>query len=96
MTEKLQRTFFLSQQLKNIDELQLQNFILKCKHLENKFLGVIAADNFPSELPNNVFVIVNASKSDSSGTHWIVICNRKNNIYFADPLGIPLSQYKNV
>ena len=74
---KLQRTFFLSQQLKNMDELQLQNFILKCKLLKYKFLGVFAADNFPSELPNNVFVIVNASKSDSSGTHWIIICNRK-------------------
>ena len=52
-----------------MDELQQQNFIPKSKHLKYKFSGVFAADNVPSELPNNVFVIVNASKSDSLGTH---------------------------
>ena len=41
-------------------------------------------------------MIVNTSKSDSLGTHWIVICNRRNILYFADPLGLPLWQYTNL
>ena len=53
----------------------------------------VAANNFPPHIPNNIFMIVNTSKSDSPGTHWLVICNRRNVLYFADPLGRPLWQY---
>ena len=73
----------------------LQDLIQNCKQLKYKFLGVFAADNFPPHIPNNIFMIVNTSKSDSSGTHWIVICNKRNVLYFADPLGLPLWQYTN-
>ena len=54
-----------------MDEIQLQDLIQNCKHLKYKFFGVFAADNFPPHIPNNIFMIVNTSKSDSPGTHWI-------------------------
>ena len=79
-----------------MDEIQLQDLIHNCKHLKYQFLGVFAADNFPPRIPNIIFMIVNTSKSDSPGTHWIVICNRRNVLYFADPLGLPLWQYTNL
>ena len=79
-----------------MDEIQLPDLIQNCKHLKYKFFGVFAADNFPPHIPNNIFMIVNTSKSDSPGTHWIVICNRRNVLYFADPLGLPLWQYTNL
>ena len=79
-----------------MDKIQLQDLIQNCKHLKYKFLGVFAADNFPPHIPNNIFMIVSASKSDSPGTHWIVICNRRKILYFADPLGLPLWQYTNL
>ena len=79
-----------------MDEIQLQDLIWNCKHLKYKFLGVFAADNFPPHIPNNSFMIVNTSKSDSSWTHWIVVCSRRNVLYFADPLGLPLWQYTNL
>ena len=30
------------------------------------------------------------------GTHWLLLCNRKNKYSFADPLGLPLSTYPHV
>ena len=41
-------------------------------------------------------MIVNTSESKSPGTHWNVICNRRNVLYFADPLGLPFWQYTNL
>ena len=41
--------------------------------LKYKFLGVFRAENFPPHIPNKIFMIWNTSKSDSLGTHWIVI-----------------------
>ena len=73
-----------------------QDLIQNCKHLKYKFLGVFAADNFSPHIPNNIFMIVNTSKSDSSETHWIVICNRRNVLYFADPPSLHLWQYTNL
>ena len=79
-----------------MDAIQLQDLIQNCKHLKYKFFGVFPAGNFPPHIPNNIFMIVNTSKSDFPGTHWIVICNRRNVLYFADPLGLPLCQYTNL
>ena len=77
-------------------EIQLQDLIQNCKHLKYKFFGVFAANNFQPHIPNNIFMIVNTSKSDYPGTHWIVICNRRNVLYFADSLLLPLWQYTNL
>ena len=77
-------------------EIQLQDLIQNYKHLKYKFLGVFAADSFPPNIPNKNFMIVNTSKSGFPGTHWIVICNRQKNMYFADPLGLPLWQCTNL
>ena len=55
-----------------------------------------AANNFPSKLKSNTFLIVNASKSRSPGTHWLLICKTSNHLLFADPLGRSLSSYKNI
>ena len=79
-----------------MDEIQLLDLIQNCKHLKNKFLGVFAADNFPPHISSNIFMIVNTSKSESPGTHWIVICKRRIVLYFADPLGLPFWQYTNL
>ena len=79
-----------------MDEIQLQDLIQNCKYLKHMFLGVFAADIFPPHIPINIFVIVNTSKSDFPGTHWIVICNRQKVIYFADPLDLPLWQCTNL
>ena len=79
-----------------MDEIMLQDLIQNCKHLKYKFLGVFAADNFPTHIPNKIFMIVNTSKSGFPGTHWIVICSKRNVLDIADPLGLPLWQYTNL
>ena len=45
-----------------MDEDQIHLQVKKCKHLNFKFRGVYAADNYPLKLPTNTFIIVNASR----------------------------------
>ena len=78
-----------------MDSFEILNFVRKCCHLKHKFLGVFAADNFPGLKPES-FIIVNASESSEPGTHWLLLCRRQNNVYFADPLGYSLENYQEV
>ena len=80
----------------NEDQTHLQ--MKKCKHLKFKFRGVHAADNYLLNLQTNTFIIVNASRSNSFGTHWVVLAKRYAYpiIYFADPLALPLTTYKDI
>ena len=43
--------------------------------------GVYSLDEIPKELPIRHFVVVNLSKKDEEGTHWIVICRSDPSIY---------------
>ena len=79
-----------------IDELELFIFINKCKHLKHKFLGIYAADNYPLNLKENTFIIVNSDKSNQLGTHWLLLCNRDNKYLFGDPLGLPITYYPHI
>ena len=56
-----------------MDEDQIYIHVQKCKHLKFKFRGVYAADNYPLNLPVNSFIIVNASRADSIGSHWVML-----------------------
>ena len=81
-----------------MDEDQIHLQVKKCKHLKFKFRGVYAADNYPLILQINTFIIVNASRSNSIGTHWVVLAKRYAFpiIYFADPLALLLTTYKDI
>ena len=81
-----------------MDEDQIYIHIQKCKHLKFKFRGVYAADNYPINLPVNSFIIVNASRADSIGSHWVMLAKRYAYpvLYFADPLALPLTAYKDI
>ena len=59
-----------------MDEDQIYIQVQKCKHLKFKFRGVYAADNYPLKLPVNSFIIVNASRAESIGTHWVILAKR--------------------
>ena len=76
-----------------MDSFEIITFVQKCHHLKHKFTGVFAADNFPKLKPES-FIIVNASESSESGTHWLLLGRRRNNVHFADPLGYPLENYQ--
>ena len=79
-----------------MDEDNLNSLIQRCSELKYKFRGVYAADNFPTNLTDNSFIIVNISTSASVGTHWILLCQKDQKIIFADPLGQTLSSYKHL
>ena len=76
-----------------MDSFEIFTFVQKCHHLKHKFMGVFANDNFPKLKPES-FIIVNASESSESGTHWVLLCRRRNKVHFADPLGYPLEIYQ--
>ena len=75
---------------------EVNDLIQRCKLLKHKFLGVFAANNFSKILQPNSFKIVNASMSDNAGTHWLLLCVKKKNLIFANPLGQPILFYKDV
>ena len=81
-----------------MDEDQIYIQDQKCKHLKFKFRGVYTADNYPLNLPVNIFIIVNASRSDSIGSHWVMLPKRYAYpvLYCADPLALPLTAYKDI
>ena len=81
-----------------MDENQIHHQVKKSKHLKFKFRGVYAADNYPLKLQTNTFIFVNASRSNSIGTHWVLQAKRYAYpiIYFADPLALPLTTYKDI
>ena len=81
-----------------MDEDQIHLQVKKCKHLKFKFRGVYAADNYPLNLQTITFIFVNASRSNKIGTHWVVLAKRYAYpiIYFADPLALPLTTYKDI
>ena len=66
-----------------MDEDNLNSLIQRCSELKYKL--VYAADNFPTNLTDNSFIIVNISTSASIGTHWILLCQKDQKIIFADP-----------
>ena len=44
----------------------------------------------------NSFLIVNAATAESFGTHWLLLCQKEDQLLFADPLGQSISSYKDV
>ena len=81
-----------------MDEDQIYIHVQKCKHLKFKFRCVYAADNNPINLQVNSFIIVNASRADSIGSHGVMLAKRYayTVLYFADPLALPLTAYKDI
>ena len=59
-----------------MDEDQIYIYVQKGKHLKFKFRSVYAADNYPLNLRVNSFKIVNASRADSIGSHWVMLAKR--------------------
>ena len=78
------------------DEIRLQ--VKNCNYLKFQFREVYPADNYPLNLQTNTFIIVKASRSNSIGTQWVVLAKRYAYpiIYFADPLALPLTTYKDI
>ena len=72
-----------------MDEDDINGLIQRCQKLKHKFRGVFAADNFPSKLKSNTFLIVNASKSQSPGTHCSSFVKRTTIFCLLIPLDDP-------
>ena len=83
---------------KLMEENQIHLQVKKCKPLKFKFRGVYAADNYPLNLQTNTFTFVHASRSNSFGTHWVVLAKRYAYpiMYYADPLALPLTTYNHI
>ena len=52
-----------------------------------------AANLFPI-FKSNCFIIVNASDSSKPESHWILLYYHDNNMYFADALGLSVTNYR--
>lgn len=79
-----------------MDESTLAAYILRCRLLQSRFIGVFPADLYPCPLPTNTFAIINTSPSTQEGQHWVVLANRDGCHIFADPLGKRLPEYHQI
>ena len=58
----------------------------------SEITGNFAADKIPN-LVDETFMIVNASEAVMAGSHCMQSCIKQQEIYFADPLSLPLQSY---
>ena len=76
-----------------MDNYQLHKIISCIGQLKHKYIGSFPADMVPPYLPLNSFCIVNIETSKDPGSHWIILANKDNVVYFGDSLGKSLSDY---
>ena len=79
-----------------MDEDDNNGLIQGCKTLKYKFYSVFVANNFPEKMNRNSFLIVNAATAENIGSHWLLLCRKKNQLLFADHFGQPISSYKHL
>lgn len=79
-----------------MDNYFLHAAVERCRTLKYQFAGVWSSNNFP-ELKTQTFAIVNASKHNEFGTHWLLLmCTADNTILFWDSLGKDLNAYNEI
>ena len=64
-----------------MDEDDINGLIQGCRTLKYKFHGVFAANNFPEEMNRNSFLIVNAATAEKIGSHWLLLCRKKQSTF---------------
>ena len=66
----------------------LTNFEIQ-KYYENepKFIGVFSRDNLPKKIKNGAYVI-DLDEYPDTGTHWIALFCKKNEIIYFDSFGV--------
>ena len=77
-----------------MDSAQLSKIISQIGQINYKFLGCFPAAMVPKTIPRNKFCVFNWDKSTSSGTHWAMLPNLNDNLYFGGSLGNWISKYK--
>lgn len=81
-----------------MDSNEIDSYIRRCRLLRYKYAGTFASDELQplEKLPNETFIIVNASPRLSVGTHWLLIILHNGTLTFADSLARPLAFYPDV
>ena len=77
-----------------MDKENINGLIQNTRKLNYKFCCWFAAKKFLWKVEWNSFYIVNASSSNSPGTHWLIIFNRNSKIGFAYTLRQSILAYK--
>ena len=59
------------------------------KYYENepRFIGVFSRDNLPKQIKDGAYAI-NLDEYADTGTHWIALFSKKNEIIYFDSLGV--------
>ena len=76
----------LLEKISKMDNVSLQQTIIRIPRLKYRYLGSSPSDNLPT-LDDKTFAIINTQTSFMQGEHWIMIANSRQNLLFADSLG---------
>ena len=68
-----------------ITNLFINNLLFKFSSI---YKGCFSSDNFPKNLKQPFAIIINLSKHDKPGTHFICIIENKKQIFYFDSFGI--------
>lgn len=71
-----------------MDSRQLINFMKNDKYIKPWVGGVYARDTVPKQLKKSCVYIINLDPVYKLGSHWILLYNSENSVYF-DSLGNP-------
>jgi hypothetical protein len=67
---------------------EFKEYFDKIPHVSAQFVGVFALNKFPKFIPVRNFFVGNLSKSDSPGSHWVIVCRPdKNSLEVFNSLG---------
>lgn len=72
-----------------MNNFQLIEFIDKNDVLKRHFETVCSSDTIPKMSKKQAFCIVNLSKRNEEGTHWVLLFKRKSSLFYFDTFGRP-------
>ena len=75
-----------------MDNTSLKQIVNRIPLLKYRYLGSFPWDFVPN-LANDTFAIINTHPSNTSGEHWIMIAKFHHEFFFADSLGLSISNY---
>ena len=63
-----------------MDSYTLARLLSSDKMIEKRFCGIYPLDMIPENLPANSLIVVNQDRAMQTGSHWIVLHYKENNI----------------
>ena len=83
------------ERLLKTDNQQLLQIVNRLSHLNFKYPGSFRADLRPRYLPKNTFRIIKTDPFTQPGSHWTLLANKGEKLFYGYSMGEMLQHYSN-